>query len=405
MTNHQSRGTTHLANSAIMDLVSEYEAYRAKTLNLIPSENMLSPQVLRALGSSMAGRYAGEPESYGGSKTFHEIWRQTENLAKKIFGCRFANVLPLSGHVAAMMCLDSLCTEKGENSIATLSSECGGYKGYNEGFMSSVMGYNVSYLPFNKESWNVDIDATSDMLETVRPSVVVLGATVFLFPPPTEKISKAVHSYGGKVIYDGSHVLGLIAGHQFGDPLSEGADVLLGSTHKTLFGPQGGLILTNDEQLASSQANRALYTFLDNFHLNRVAALGVALEEVKLHGESYAKKVVQNAQSLAAGLDQKGLSVKGKEKGFTQSHQVFLDYGNKGEVICQILEANGIVCDYRVRMGTNEVTRRGMGKREMLEIAEMVAKSISGTSRSKKTRTEVKKLLSRFRNIGYTLDP
>ncbi len=390
-----------MARSRTLELVSKYESNRNSTLNLIPSENVLSFDVLKALGSGMAGRYAGKPESYAGSKIFHELWNDTEELSRKVFHCRFANVLPVTGHVAGMMSISALC-KRGDD-LATISADFGGYRGYNDGYIPSVMGLKVSYLPYNARFCNIDLNGALELIDKDKPSIVILGATVFLFPHPVSKIAGAVHSYGGKLIYDGSHVLGLIAGGCFQDPLSEGADVLLGSTHKTLFGPQGGLILTNDEDIAMEIEERALYTFVDNFHLNRVAALGVALEETKIHAASYARRVIQNSKALATGLYDKGIRVEGQENGFTESHQVFLNYGTKGEQIRDALETNGIISDSKVRLGTNEVTRRGMGTREMNGISDLVVQTLSG-SKSPRIRKDVRTLVSRYKKIQYTLE-
>jgi glycine hydroxymethyltransferase len=391
-----------LAQSRILKLVSEYEEYRSLTLNLIPSENVLSRDVLRVLATSMAGRYAGRPESYGGTKIFQKIWDQVEELSMQIFDCDFATVLPVSGHIAGMMVLDSLC-EYGKN-LATLSMDHGGYTGYNAGRIPELLGMEVGYLPFDIESWNIDLDKALDYIEDHKPSIVILGATVFLFPHPVSKIAKAVHSYGGRLIYDASHVIGLIAGGQFQEPLNEGADLVLGSTHKTLFGPQGGLILSNDSEIARKIRDRALYRFVDNFHLNRVAALGVALEEAKIHGRAYANEVIRNSKALAAALSGEVIPVVGKGKGFTESHQVFLNYGRRGTEIRDALEKNGIISDSRVRLGTNEVTRRGMKVDEMKEVSGLIASTLRTKRGSTKIKKRVRNLVARYKDrILFTL--
>lgn len=388
-----------MPSSQVLELVRKYENFRSQTLNLIPSENLLSRAVLEALSSTLAGRYAGRPESYGGSGIFHQIWKRSENLATQVFHCKFSSVAPVSGHLAGMMALDSLC--KRRDTILVLSSKFGGYKGYNSGFVPDVFGLKVAYLPFDEERFNINSDSAIKLVNKTRPAAVILGATVFLFPHPVKEISEVVHSYGGKVIYDGSHVMGLIAGGAFQDPLEEGADLLLGSTHKTLFGPQGGMILSNRHHLIEKIESSYLYRFIDNFHLNRIAALGVALEEMKIHGRKYAKRVIQNSKVLAEVLDAKGLPVAARESGFTRSHQVFLNYVNRGEKIRNALETNKIVVDSRVRLATNEVTRRGMGADEMEEIARLVSGGVFANS--PKIRMGVSNLLKRHRKTGYTL--
>jgi glycine hydroxymethyltransferase len=349
----------------------------------------------------MAGRYAGRPESYGGSRFFHEIWKSCELLACEVFRCESASVAPISGHVAGMMALDAV-TKRGDK-VAVVSSSNGGYRGYNQGLIPDVMGLDVIDLPYEHSMYNINLEGSLELILEQKPSAVVLGGTVFLFPFPLKEICETVHSYGGKVVYDGSHVLGLIAGRKFQDPLGEGADVLLGSTHKTLFGPQGGIILSNDRSVISRIEDRFLYRFIDNFHLNRVAALGIALEETKKHRDQYAKKVVSNSKELAGELYSRGLPVAAKEFGFTESHQVLLTYGSLGATIRDVLDSNSIICDSRVRLGTNEVTRRGMGSKEMKAIAALVAEAVPKENQPSVVR-KVRSLLSRFRQVKYSLE-
>ncbi len=248
----------------------------------------------------------------------------------------------------------------------------------------------------------IDPERVASLLKKEKPKIVVLGATVFLFPHPVKIVSEIVHSYDGRLIYDGSHVMGLIAGRSFQDPLDEGADLLLGSTHKTLFGPQGGIILSNDEELLQNIEGRFLYRFIDNFHLSHIAGLGVALEEIQLYGKVYSKKVRENSKALATSLDRHGLPVAGRSNGFTESHQVLMNFGDSGVRIREALESNGIIVDSRVRLGTNEVTRRKMGTKQMGEIADLVSETLSIPS-SLNIRKRVFNLSSQYQEIGYTL--
>ncbi|MGI0078746.1 MAG: serine hydroxymethyltransferase, partial [Nitrososphaerales archaeon] len=193
-----------------------------------------------------------------------------------------------------------------------------------------------------------------------------------------------------------------IAGKEFQRPLAEGADLMLGSTHKTLFGPQGGVILSDDESIMGRIEQSYLYRFIDNFHLNRVAAFGVALEEIKLCGKEYARNVVQNSKVLASELDSLGLPVAGKEANFTRSHQVLLNYGDRGGFVRDTLETNSIIVDSRVRLGTSEVTRKGMGTSKMKEIGELVSRGLKKRN-DEVVKKAVLRLVTNYRRIKYTL--
>jgi len=170
------------------------------------------------------------------------------------------------------------------------------------------------------------------------------------------------------VAYDGSHVLGLIVGGQFQDPLRESADVLLGSTHKTFPGTQGGIILCNDKDVAKKIAKVIMRSplLIDNIHLHRVGALAITLIEMLLFGEEYAIQIIKSSKTLARYLYEDGIEVKCKEKDFTQSHQIlYPQEPEKGLKIRTLLEQAEIIVDRRIRIGTQEVTILGMKNKEM----------------------------------------
>jgi glycine hydroxymethyltransferase len=195
-------------------------------------------------------------------------------------------------------------------------------------------------------------------------------------------------------------VLGLIAGGQFQDPLREGADILIGSTHKSLFGPQGGIILSNRyEGKIQKEIHPAL---VDNAHWNRIAALYVALYECKKFGHRYADQVIRNSKALARSLDEHGVKLIGREVGFTQSHQTLVDVTpDEGVRMAQRLEKANIIVDVGVRIGTSEETRRGMKEREMEQIAELISRIWVTDEDPKKVRREVLKLRKEFTDTKY----
>jgi len=191
-----------------------------------------------------------------------------------------------------------------------------------------MLGLRADYLPYDGEGYNLNTEKSLEYIAQNKPKVVVLGSSLILFPQPVREVAEEVHRYGGSLVYDGSHVMGLIAGGVFQDPLREGADVLVGSTHKSFFGPQGGLILSNDSEFMAKLSSNFLHVTQDNPHPNRVAALGVALAEAEKWGAQYASRVVLNSKRLAKLLFEEGLPVTpNTREDFTQSHQVFLNYG------------------------------------------------------------------------------
>ncbi|MEM1975426.1 MAG: DegT/DnrJ/EryC1/StrS family aminotransferase [Candidatus Caldarchaeum sp.] len=375
--------------------VREHETFRKRCINLVASENILSPAVRRALGSDMGARYSLRPEFYGGTRYIQEVWSMAEELGRMVFGAEFCSVAPLSGHVALMMALYS-CVPRG-GKIACVDPRFAGYPGLDEDKIPQIFGYSVIKLP--EKELCIDVDEAADMVSREKPDAVVLGASLILYPMPVRELADTVHSYGGVIIYDASHVLGLVAGGVFQQPLKEGADIMLGSTHKSFFGPQGGIILTNDTRLAEKIEENTFHKFVDNIHFNRVAALAVALDEMRKHGKMYATRVVENAKTLAESLEKAGLKPFRNRLGYTFSHQVYLPYQvEEAAHVCNILEKNHIIADIGVRFGTCEVTRRGMGSKQMGQIAKLIALALDGADVKKDAVT----LANRFKSIKYT---
>ncbi|MEM3670395.1 MAG: aminotransferase class I/II-fold pyridoxal phosphate-dependent enzyme [Thermoprotei archaeon] len=363
----------------ILELVQQHEKYRSESLNLVASENAVSDAVKRALGSDLSGRYLASPRFYAGTKYADQIVELTEKRACQLYGARFASVNPIGGHIALMATLYTLA-KKGDL-VMSPPPKFGGYGGFEEEHsLAEMLGLKVTHLPFDESVYNIDVNRSSEAIRKLKPHVVVLGASIFLFPHPVRELADAVHSYGGKLVYDGSHVMGLIAGKRFQSPLNEGADVLLGSTHKSLFGPQGGMVLSNDEEFHKKLSRNYLHVTQDNPHPNRIAALGIALAESLKYGSEYAAKVISNSKGIARGLHENGMPVVGEAAGFTESHQVFLSFQGwkKGQEFRDKLEAAGILADAGVRVGTSEITRRGYGDKDIHDIVEAIVEASRG---------------------------
>ncbi|MEM1840581.1 MAG: serine hydroxymethyltransferase [Nitrososphaerota archaeon] len=388
-----------MSRSRAMELIRSHERYRAMTLNMIPSENVQSPNVLKALATDLAGRYSYRPRYYAGTRHIDELWEYAEDLARKLFGAEYVFLEPLSGHIAALLTYVSLV--KGRK-MAALAPEFGGYMGNAPDKLPDLISADIVYLPAVKEILIPDPEKSVELIRAEKPDLVVLGGSYMLFPHPVKELSEAVHEYGGLLAYDGSHVLGLIAGGVFQDPLREGADVLFASTHKTFPGPQGGLILTNNEEVYRKIAGNIFHKIADNIHFNKIGALAVSLEEMMRCGKRYAAKIVENAYELAKSLDELGVPVKARDHGFTKSHQTILDVPNREERIRlrDRLEECGIISDADLRLGVPEVTRRGMGRREMAKIAKLVKRALDGED-PRRIRRDVAALVRRFRTVKF----
>lgn len=401
-------------------IVGEHDSWRARCLNLIPSENVMSDAARSLLSCDMGQRYTLPDieemdgrlveNAYRGTRYLDEIEWYAEELACRIFRCRYACVRPISGHISALIALASICNRG--DLIMAQGFEHGGYPGYQSDEMAGMLGLKSILLPFGEREWDIRYDEATQSILSSRPRAVVLGASKMLFPPNIGRIRDACDEAGSTLAYDASHVLGLIGGNRFGDPFKEGVDVLFGSTHKTFFGPQGGIILTSSAEIMDSVDRHLHWKTVDNAHWNRIASLAQALLEMERFGEPYARQVVLNAKSLAAALDRRGLPVQCREKGYTESHQVGLkgpevarSLGKKAfEAVAKRLEQVDIIIDCVGRLGTNEVTRLGMKEREMGVIADLIARVLIDGEDLAGVREEVHEMRSRFRKPVFCFD-
>ncbi len=377
----------------IADLVAKHEAWRSTTLNLIPSENVTSPAVRAALGSDLGHRYTFRVDAYlhghvienayRGTRWTEAVEERVEELLREVYGAEGATARPISGHIAGVTAIAALVPRGGL--VMALRPDDGGYDGYHPPHLPDVMGYTAMDLPWDAEGFQVDAEAAVDCIRGCRPDAVVLNQSFVLFPPDLETIDEACREVGASLLYDGSHTLGLIAGGHFQPDAVERTDVLFGSTHKTLPGPQGGLMVSRSaETMAMVRASFTLTT-QDNAHWNRIAALGVALEEMRVYGARYAYQVISNAKALARALDEGGLPVRFADRDFTESHQMMLDTpaieertGMDPQQLAKRLEAQDIIVDAMCRLGTNEMTRKGMTEADMGKVAELVIRAAGG---------------------------
>jgi len=388
----------------ILSLVKKHEDWRGKQcLNLIPSENIMSPSARALLSSDFSQRYTARDGFYMGTRFTDALEQYGEKLAKKVFKAETADLRPLSGHIADLIFV--ACFTKTNDIVMCVSPENGGYPGLWKNALAGLFNLKVVSFPFSKHKMNIDAEKAKETIKRIKPKIVLFGASLILFPHPVKDLAEVAKENGATVGFDGSHVMGLIAGKQFQDPLREGAHVLLGSTHKSFFGPQGGIILA-DEKHGGIMKTKIYPAFVDNAHWNRVASLTLALAEMEKFGNAYATQIIRNSKTFAKALLDYGFPVLCQHLGFTQSHQVILDYGGyeQGREVASKLQKANIIVDCVVRIGTCEVTRRGMKENEMLKIAELINRVLVNKEKAENVRKDVAKICSDFQKVEYCFD-
>ena len=303
-----------------------------------------SEGVRNVLSSDLGQRYAeGWPGErvYAGCRYIDQIELAAIDMAKRLFKAEFVDVRPVSG-ACANLAVYSTLTNPGDVMVA-LSIPNGGHisagKKEFSGTAGLVHGLQIEYFSFDKDRMNIDVDESKKKLKGLKaegrsPKIIMFGGSLILFPQPVKEMSEVAKEIGAVPCYDAAHVAGLIAGGQFQDPLREGAHLMSFSTHKTLFGPQGGVIVAREEY--GEGIKKAVFPGTSsNHHLHHVAAKALTFAEFLKYGKSYAKDVVTNAYVLAESLAELGESVIGENMGYTKSHQVALDvtkYGDGGVV-------------------------------------------------------------------------
>ena len=373
--------------SEILKLVEQHDKYRSGTLNLQASENVLSPDARKAMASDLGSRYSlvlDDHDAYGGTRYTQEILEKTMELTARVYRAKYAEVRPTGGHIASQVVLLSLMQKKGN--LMSIPEKFGGYTGYQNNYLPQMFGFQNYDIPYNPESQEIDLERTEKVMKSSNPSLMVLGQSFFLKHYELKPLREMCDKYDCTLAYDGSHVMGLIAGGAFQQDALNYCDVLFGSTHKTFFGPQGGIILTNDEDLMNRFRKNLTWRTMDNFHPSRVAALGIAMEEMHNHGSEYAHWVVKNSKSLAKLLsegDAKALY----DPWYSETHQIGLSSkslekkGLNFRKFSELLEKNRIVIDREGRVGTAEVTRMGVTRME--KIAAFINSALSGQDVSK----------------------
>ena len=358
-----------------------------RAIPLIASENLLSPYAKELLISDLHSRYAeGLPGDryYEGNEQVDEVENVCLDLARRLFRCSFADVRPISGTVANMAVLKALAAPG--DPVGTSRLADGAHIPSASFGAFGLRGVKPTYYAWDPERMTIDVEKTRAILRAERPKLCLFGLSLFLFPLPVAELRATLEEIGAVGWYDGAHVLGLIAGGEFQDPLHEGAQVLSASTHKTLPGPQHGILLgeTDDEELRRKLQSAAFPGVTSNHHLHAMAALGVALAEHLAFGRSYARQVVRNAQALGQALHERGFDVLGADLGFTKSHTLAVRVQTEGggEAVARQLAQVGVITNKNllpgdkspkhpqgIRIGTPEVTRVGMKEKEMVQIA------------------------------------
>ncbi len=405
----------------LLGVVRSHNRWRGfECVNLIASENVMSPLAKSLYLSDMMHRYAeGRPGKrfYQGTKYVDDVEVFVSRLLSELLSVRFVEPRPISGTIANAAVFRVLGRPGDKALIAPV--QAGAHVSHTKFGTLGALGIEHIELPFDLSTWNVDVDKAVKLVREVRPKFVTLGASVYLFPHPTKEIAEAAHEVNAYVVHDVAHVLGLIVGRRWPNPVSEGADIATASTHKTFPGPQGGLIFTDDEDLFKEVARTIFPWFISNHHLHRLPALAVTAIEMKYFGESYADQVVRNAKAFAEALVAEGFKVVAEDLGYTKSHTLVVDVRGLGggAKVAKLLEDANIIVNKNllpwdppeavrdpsgIRLGTQEMTRYGMVESDFKEVAKFMREVVIDGKDPNEVRKKVVEFRRGFLEVKYT---
>ena len=389
------------------------------SINLNPATNILNPRAEALLSSGMGSRASlGHPgDKYEvGLDAIEKIEVITSALACDVFGAEFSEFRVGSGALANLYAFMATC--KAGDTIIAPPATIGGHVTHHADGAAGLYGLKTISAPVNEDGYTVDIDALRKLAHEVKPKLITIGGSLNLFFHPIKEVRAIADEVGALVLFDAAHLCGMIAGKVWPQPLAEGAHLMTFSTYKSLGGPAGGLIVTNDPKLAHILDGIAYPGLTANFDAAKTAALGVTLQDWKSVGPAYAQMMVKTAHKLATEIAARGVEIFAADRGFTKSHQFAIlakPFGGGQSTSKKIAHAGLLSCgiglpgptvdgdNNGLRIGTPEVARIGMKEKDMPQLADFIVRALTTTDMAPIAK-EVKEFRKQFSGVHYTVD-
>jgi glycine hydroxymethyltransferase len=366
--------------------------HERECFNLDPAANVMNPRAEALLSARIGSRpslgYPGAKYEMG-LEAIEKIEVICAELAAEVFGARFAEIRVASGALANLYCFMA-ATDPGDAIIVPPPS-IGGHVTHHKPGCAGLYRLEIHGAPVDAAGYTVDVKGLRDLARQVRPKMITIGSSLNLVPHPVREIRAIADEVGAIVLFDAAHQCGIIAGKVWPNPLAEGAHVMTMSTYKSLGGPAGGLIVTNDASLARKLDAIAFPGLTANFDAAKSAALAMTLLDWRVHGEAYARAMVETAKALAHALETEGVPVFKTVRGPTLSHQFAVEakrYGGGQAAAKKLRKANLLACGIGLpvkdvkgdtnglRFGTPEIVRWGMTTADMPRLARLIARAL-----------------------------
>lgn len=413
-----AKGTAALSSDGVLANIRELAKrnrviHEEECFNLNPATNVMNPNAEELLSCGIGSRpslgYPGGKYEMG-LEAIEEIEVIAAQLCAEIFDARFAEIRVASGAMANLYGFMATC-KPGETIIVPPAS-IGGHVTHHNAGCAGLYGLRIVEAPVQADGYTVDVDGLRKLALQERPKLITIGGSLNLFEHPVARVRAIADEVGAKVMFDAAHQCGIIAGKAWSNPLVEGAHFMTMSTYKSLGGPAGGLIVSNDAAIAQSLDAIAFPGMTANFDAAKSAALAVTMLDWRDFGQAYAAQMIRMSRALANALHAEDIEVFAGTEGFTNSHQfsiVAAPFGG-GQAAAQVLRHGGFLsCGIGLpiavvdgdmnglRFGTPELVRWGMTESHTERLASLIARALKG----EETLAEVSEWRKSFNTLHF----
>lgn len=385
--------------------------------NLNPATNAINPKAEALLASGVGSRpslgYPGDKYEMG-LEGVEKIEVLAAELVAEVFGARYAEIRVASGALANLYAY--MAAAQPGDTVFVPSATVGGHFSHHTVGAAGMYGVKPYLMAFDAHRYTVDLNKLREDARRLRPKMITLGQSLNLFPHPIADVRAIADEVGALVLFDAAHLCGLIAGHAWQQPLEEGAHLMTMSTYKSLAGAAGGLIVTNDAELARKLDAIAYPGMTANFDAAKSASIAMTMLDWQAFGQAYAAEMVKTARALGEALVEQGLPVFARDRGVTTSHQFAIEaneFGGGQAMAKHLRRANILACGIGLplpeidgdvnglRMGTPELVRWGMTARDMPQLAAFIADVLLGRKTAEDVAPAVSDYRRRFSSLHY----
>ena len=411
-------GTQKTASAELIDKINglaedNKHIHEKQCFNLNPATNVMNPKAEKLLSSGIGSRpslgYPGDKYEMG-LEAIEEIEVVCAQICSEVFDAKFVEIRVPSGAIANLYGFMAMC--KPGDKIIVPPASVGGHVTHHDLGCAGLYGLTIIEAPVNKDGYTIDIEALRSIARTEKPKLITIGGSLNLFEHPVAEIRAIADEVNAKVMFDAAHQCGIIAGKAWKNPLKEGAHFMTMSTYKSLGGPAGGLIVTNESDIAERLDAIAFPGMTANFDAAKSAALAITMLDWRDFGEAYAREMIEMASSLADELSKLGVPIFRGKHGFTNSHQFAVEAQafNGGQAASKLLRTHGfLACGIGLpidavdgdmnglRIGTPELVRWGMVASDSKKLSSLIKKALDDVP----IRDEVEEWRGTFNKIHF----